>query len=571
MDQSSATGVPLDSKTDAVAGRTRHGTNQSTDDVGQSLWPPMPRTPMFVDSPEEAHEDNPVSGREFASWLLIVTLCDLTIYRGEGFAGLALLFVLGPALLWCGVSQRKLDASAWVVGPMLLLSAVRMLWCGSWLNIVVGFPLLAAFAMSLSGMRPYLPNLLAFGVRSMFFGFGGVPAYYRALDRGLPSILRVNWAAVGLPMIALGLFGGLFLAANPDMWTSFTNLLSHYFFNMAHWLGDFFPSSTEVMFWGLVGCLTIGWFRPFVVASDKDHAVEHVVLDNDDTRSTEPAPLFEAFRNTLLAVIALFAFYLAFEFLTLWFRVFPRGFHYSGYAHQGAAWLTVALALATLVLSIIFRGAILNDSRLSGLRRLAWVWSVENMILALAVYHRLLIYVGFNGMTRMRMVAFFGMSAVVIGFLLVLLKIARTHNFTWLIRRHLWAVSAAIFLYSITPIDGLVMQYNVRRIVAGDLAPAVQIGYHDIDSEGLLCLSPLVESREEIIREGIKALLADRHEAAEKEALRRNGLNWTTYQIADQRLLDQLRRESHAWSEYTDQTHRKTALDRFREYVYRWY
>ena len=49
--------------------------------------------------------------------------------------------------------------------------------------------------------------------------------------------------------------------------------------------------------------------------------------------------VYPAFRNTLLTVIALFAAYLVFEFKTLWFRVFPEGFYYSGYAHQGAAWL----------------------------------------------------------------------------------------------------------------------------------------------------------------------------------------------------------------------------------------
>lgn len=36
----------------------------------------------------------------------------------------------------------------------------------------------------------------------------------------------------------------------------------------------------------------------------------------------------------------------------MWFRPFPTGFHYSGYAHEGAFWLTVALAMATITLSL---------------------------------------------------------------------------------------------------------------------------------------------------------------------------------------------------------------------------
>ena len=181
--------------------------------------------------------------------------------------------------------------------------------------------------------------------------------------------------------------------------------------------------------------------------------------------------MYAACRNTLVTVIGLFAIYLVFEFKTLWWRVFPPGFHYSGYAHQGAAWLTVALALATLILSLALRGSILLDPRLRMLRRWAWIWSLENVLLAIAVYHRLYIYIGFNGMTRMRVVGIFGISAVLIGFLLVLWKIARNRGFLWLLRRHLWTVAIAVYLYSVIPVDVFVVQYNVRRILAGDPAP----------------------------------------------------------------------------------------------------
>ena len=45
------------------------------------------------------------------------------------------------------------------------------------------------------------------------------------------------------------------------------------------------------------------------------------------------------------------------------------------------------------------------------------------MVLALAVFNRLFIYISFNGMTRMRIVALYGMSAVAVGFVLVVWKI----------------------------------------------------------------------------------------------------------------------------------------------------
>ena len=39
--------------------------------------------------------------------------------------------------------------------------------------------------------------------------------------------------------------------------------------------------------------------------------------------------LFSAYANTLIAVIVLFAGYLAFGFQTLWLKEFPPGFYYS--------------------------------------------------------------------------------------------------------------------------------------------------------------------------------------------------------------------------------------------------
>lgn len=58
--------------------------------------------------------------------------------------------------------------------------------------------------------------------------------------------------------------------------------------------------------------------------------------------------------------------------------------------------------------------------------------------LALIVYNRLSIYVNFNGMTRMQTVGLLGMTSVLVGFLLVVRKISKGHDFRWLVRRSGW-------------------------------------------------------------------------------------------------------------------------------------
>lgn len=512
----------------------------------------------------------PVGWKEIFALLALVVLCDITLYRGSGPAGHAVLVVLAPLLLLLGSPRPRFRTSSWAVSLMLAALAAKLLWCGYPLLLPVGLALLVAWAMCLSGQVPHVLETLVFSSQTVSAGYRGLIDQGRFLIRAVPRSTRTHWLNVLLPLVTAVMFSLLFVLANPDLAATFSERIAELSDTLRDWLIRFSPEPLEVLFWLAVLWLGAGLVRP---RSDRPLLAEIVGDPQRPSCGDEPlrAALYPAFRNTLVVVLALFAVYLVFEFKTLWFRVFPKGFHYSGYAHEGAAWLTVALALATAVLSLVFRGEVLRDERLPRLKRLAWLWSLENMLLAIAVYHRLFIYIGFNGMTRMRIVGLYGMSAVVVGFLLVLRKIARHHDFVWLIRRHLWTVAVAVYLLAVTPVDMIVVSYDVGRIVSGDPAPCVQLSVHPIRAEGVLLLQPLTECRDATIREGIRAMLAQRHEDAEYSALLRQKQGWTTYQIADQLLLEQLRAASGQWAEYADRTKRREALKRFHAYAYQWY
>ena len=231
----------------------------------------------------------------------------------------------------------------------------------------------------------------------------------------------------------------------------------------------------------------------------------------------------------------------------------------------------MALGLATVVLSLIFRGTILVDPRFVRLRTLSWIWSIENLLLALAVFNRLFIYIGFNGMTRMRVVGLLGVASVVAGFLLVLQKIARNHDFTWLIRRQLWAVSFAIFLYAILPVDAFVNRFNVDCILTGNSAPSVQISVHPTSDEGFLFLLPLVNCSDEIVRDGVRAMLADQLDRLEADAEKNQSLGWTTSQVATRRLLEQLKSNQADWSNVQSRSKREECRKKFNDYAFQWY
>lgn len=510
--------------------------------------------------------------RELTSVLLLVALADVTIYRGAGFAGLAMLLVAGPLLLLFGTWRSSIKFSFVIVSGMLVLLTMRLIWQGSALGVVCGAALLVAYVLAVRGQRPYVSDILAATAQLSVAGGCGIAQYVRTLNNFSPRLPRLAWLSIVLPIGAVAVFGTLFIQANPDLATSLAESMDRAYTALVEWLHGFSDHWLEAGFWLLALYVAVGMLRPI--------ATRLVVrLPAGDTTApyaeaverTSSAPLYHPLRNTLAALIALFAVYLVFEFNTLWFREFPQGFHYSGYAHQGAAWLTAALALVTLVLSLVFRGQVLRDPRLARLRLLAWIWSAESLVLALTVYHRMHIYIDFNGMTRMRTIGLFGISTVVVGFLLVVWKVARNRDFEWLIQRQLWALALAVFLYSLTPVDWLAHTYNVRQILAGDLAPAVQISVHPISAEGYLALQPLVNCPDEPIREGVKAMLAQQEIVAEKRSAERRRLGWTTWQLGDLLLLEKLRGNRHDWQEYRADQPRQQAIEAFKKYAYQWY
>lgn len=174
-------------------------------------------------------------------------------------------------------------------------------------------------------------------------------------------------------------------------------------------------------------------------------------------------------------------------------------------------------------------------------------------------------------MTRMRTVGLLGVTAVVVGFVLVVRKITRGHDFVWLVRRQLWTLAVAVYLFAVIPVDPLVHTYNVRRILDGDPAPSVQISVHPIDSAGVLVLFPLLESDNAIIREGVRALLAERAVRLDAVISEQRQSGWTSYQIADCVLYDELQRRRSDWVAYADAPAREAARERFDEYAYQWY
>jgi hypothetical protein len=483
------------------------------------------------------YDSPPVHSSEILALIGIVVLTDVALYRGGGYAGVAVFCAGMCVLLLLGAAVRKISSDLLVVAVLLAGIVIRLIWCGDGLSTLWGLALIGACSMTLAGRRPFVMKFIAFlgqlipsMVRGLFIY--GVAAVGVNAPTGLR---RLPGAAVVLPAGALIGFGSLFLLANPDVIQWFGDQFKNISLALRDWFDLF--SLAEVSIWLIAAGLGVGLLRPTAAVQSEEESRS----EEQGAPAAEPLgdSLYEGFRNTLVVVVALFTVYLAFEFRTLWFRKLPEGFSYHGYAHQGAFWLTVALALATGILCVIFRGPTLVDARLPFLRRLGLLWATQNLLLALCVYNRLWLYVDYNGMTRMRTVGFLGITAVVGGSLLVLWKISRNRNSTWLFRRQLWVLAFAAYVYAAAPIDRWVTQYNVSRVLQGKSAPEVYRLDETESVEGLMMLEPLLNSSNPTYQAGARVRLLD--ELAMRTS-QEYSPHWSRFQIAEKQFRQQLQR-----------------------------
>jgi len=523
----------------------------STDDTSGPVEPPVELTP--------------VCSRRRGLLLLccMIVLADTCLYRSTGFSGPAVFLPMAAMILILGIPQRSFRFVTLILLALLGTAAIRLAMNGSSGLLVVSCWILMSLPFCLRGWPPFLLETLVFVAQSIPGGynfFRSVNQQVRRseltpIDEGRPG----RWLGIGLPVATALVFGTIFLMANPQVLRVVSDFLADLLLSIQRWLRHFSP--TEVLFWGTVAWLTAGVLRP--VRSFSSQAVQ----DNFE-RVPAPSSMYEPFQRTLLTVITLFAGYIVFEFYTLSTNTYEKGFGFSDYAHEGAMWLTVALALATLLLSLIFRGSTFVDPRVSRLRTLAWIWISLNLILAIAVYARLFIYIDYNGMTRMRTIGLLGVAAVVGGFGVMRYKIRWQREFYWLVQRQLWILGLAVFAYVVSPVDTICHRYNVARIMAGDPAPSVQLIVHPVDDEALPTLLPLLDSDQEEIQRGILALMLDRLDRLKQDV---ESAEWSAWQYSQEATFDVLTEYFETNDNDHDSGERESAISDLKEFAMQWY
>lgn len=459
----------------------------------------------------------PAGRRELPALLVLTAAADALLFRTWGGTGLAALGLVALAVL--GALARgapHAGGAAWLFGALAILASLRSAWQAGAPATALWAVSLAGFAVAMRSRRAPIATVLRLVPLLALAGGHRLFLYLRTAaewNAARPRKLRVRTVLVPAG-IALA-FLLIFAQANPVLarWAD-------------AWRGALDVTPGRVLFWLACVWIAAALLRP-VGQAVRIGAPGGALEEWLRAKGVDDCAM--AF-GTLAAVNLVFLAFNALDFGYLWLHAkLPEGITYSEYSHRGVAWLTLALALSSLVLGGLFSGPLRDHPRRGRLVAWAHAWAAQNLVLAAGTFRRIQMYVDYNGLTRLRVVGIAGTALVVAGLLLMAWKVHRGKGVLWLLRCDIAALFVALSLLALLPIDAIVSRFNAGRALAGNLKPLVWIAEQPISDEGLPPILSLLEHRDPAIRTGVAAFLHRRLDRMPRQA---PAASWTLFQGA---------------------------------------
>lgn len=183
----------------------------------------------------------------------------------------------------------------------------------------------------------------------------------------------------------------------------------------------------------------------------------------------------------------------AIDVVYVWFGFsYKPGLNLSQYVHEGAGMLIFSIVLAMLVLLFFFRGNLNFYTRNKWLRRGAYLWILQNVVLAISVLIRDYYYFVHMGMAYKRIGVVVFLALVLAGLCTIFIKIHYRKSNYYLFRVNAWVAIVVMVLCSCVHWDEWIASHNLSR--KGEIP---------VDVNFLLNLSdrtlPIIEQHKEVL------------------------------------------------------------------------
>ena len=147
----------------------------------------------------------------------------------------------------------------------------------------------------------------------------------------------------------------------------------------------------------------------------------------------------------------------------IWFGFNAKEVNLYEIIHEGTELLIVSIVMAMMVLLIFFKGNLNFYQKNKWIKRAAYLWIIQNMILVISVFLRDYHYINQTGLAYKRIGVLFYLVLVLIGLVTVFWKIFKRKSTYYLMRVNAWAVIILLVLSSTVNWDEQIANYNLNH------------------------------------------------------------------------------------------------------------
>ena len=367
--------------------------------------------------------------------------------------------------------------------PLFLLKAVRRLAIALFISAVFTVITHSAFSITMNFLLfiIVLGQMQAPKIRSVLTALlMGVPHFFKSQMAFLANLLRSKSGKTNrfrwlwqlrlflIPLFVILFFLILYGNANPIYGQWVEDTIDGLARLLDQWLGGINLS----LFWTFVLGLLLAnfsllrshtqWVMEF------EEGVDDVVVRKRERSSARFALL--GLKNELLAAVFLFAVLnlmlmalLAVEIHSVWLHFAWSGSTLKSFVHEGTYLLILSILISIGLVLFYFRGNLNFYSKNIWLKRLSYLWLLQNAVLTIAVVIRNLWYVKFFALAHLRIGLFMFLLLTLVGLALAFLKVHQQKSLFYLLRTHSLISLFFLSLCSFVDWDRYIARYNWKH------------------------------------------------------------------------------------------------------------
>jgi hypothetical protein len=355
----------------------------------------------------------------------------------------------------------------------VVLSCAMTIIHHSTLSFVIHFLIGFLYVGSLSSPEiRSIPYVWANSISSFFITPGYLPGVLFNKKETEVRKKSGTWKMVKfliIPMLIIIVFIMIYSGSNPEFGAFFSWLSDWIGKTLENILKYIEPYALGVFVFGIL----IGGFilirRKDQWASTKDELSSDELKRRKKTtqnRRFKPLALLNEYRSAVFLFVSLNALLLLLNVMDInhvWINFKWEGQYLKEYVHQGTYLLIVSILISISLVLFYFRGNMNFLSKNKFLRKLTYVWILQNAFLAISVGLRNWYYISYYALAYKRIAVVFFLLLTLFALFTVYLKVKNVRSPYYLIRTNSFALMLILLLSSFFNWDRIIAKYNFSK------------------------------------------------------------------------------------------------------------